>query len=44
MIDAHLHLQDPRLLSEADTIVETCREVVIFLFSYQLNPIEIQYN
>ncbi|MCH1503762.1 TatD family hydrolase [bacterium] len=29
MIDAHLHLQDPRLLSEADTIVETCREVGI---------------
>ncbi len=29
MIDAHLHLQDARLLSQADAIVETCRSLKI---------------
>ena len=29
MIDAHLHLQDPRLLMDADAVVEACRKVGI---------------
>lgn len=29
MIDAHLHLQDPRLFSDADAIVATCQELGI---------------